>query len=258
MWKLEEALEVIRAIQPAIRKFGYHLCLGGGVLNTGMSRKDLDLYFLPMHPGSVAGQPKLLAWLEGMWGPAEQMGGGRVVAQPAGQFGIIISAAGADYPDDPIVRWKGKFNYTGLRIDVFILGVASDAVVEESAAGAAGADMTALDAILRENYEGGVVDALNHADALYDFSVSQRRFMTDRQGIGEMAPVPETAWTEARWAASVAIPRPLTYRDVAYGDIPIVAPTPTSTAGATYWYVNANGERVPVGPPVGRRNNDPE
>lgn len=52
MWHLQEALQLIRNIQPNVRKFGYHICLGGSILNKGMSDNDLDLYFIPLEPDS--------------------------------------------------------------------------------------------------------------------------------------------------------------------------------------------------------------
>ena len=48
MWEIEEALALIRRIQPALKPLGYHVCLGGGVLNHGGSMKDLDLFFVPL------------------------------------------------------------------------------------------------------------------------------------------------------------------------------------------------------------------
>jgi hypothetical protein len=111
-WELEEALGLIRSLQPETRKFNYHLCLGGGVLNKGESKKDLDLYFLPMNNGEKVGTPnELVAWLDGLWGRGESL------------LGSI------DYPD--VVRsWKEdgylhklKYNYCDLRIDVFVIGV---------------------------------------------------------------------------------------------------------------------------------------
>lgn len=48
VWKLKDGLALVRKLQPETRQFGYHLTLGGGVLNTGKSRKDLDLFFLPL------------------------------------------------------------------------------------------------------------------------------------------------------------------------------------------------------------------
>lgn len=47
-WKMANALALIRDLQPLVREFGYHLLLGGGVLNKGESKKDLDLYFAPL------------------------------------------------------------------------------------------------------------------------------------------------------------------------------------------------------------------
>ena len=52
-WTLEEGLELIRTIQTKALHKGYHLALGGGVLNRGWSLNDLDIIALPMdgkHP----------------------------------------------------------------------------------------------------------------------------------------------------------------------------------------------------------------
>lgn len=46
MWTLEEALYLIRRLQPKVFLHGYNLCLGGSVLNKGFSTKDLDLYVM--------------------------------------------------------------------------------------------------------------------------------------------------------------------------------------------------------------------
>lgn len=59
LWTLPRALALIRSLQPLAHAIGFHICLGGGVLNKGWSNKDLDLYFIPMDdsrltdPGSV-------------------------------------------------------------------------------------------------------------------------------------------------------------------------------------------------------------
>jgi hypothetical protein len=72
MWDLEQALRVVRALQPVTREYNYHLAIGGGVVNNGESKKDLDLYFLPM--GGFPGNEKptnpdgLLKRLEKLWG----------------------------------------------------------------------------------------------------------------------------------------------------------------------------------------------
>lgn len=49
MWTLDKALDIIQAIQADVRKFNYHVTLGGGVLNTGSSDHDLDLFILPLN-----------------------------------------------------------------------------------------------------------------------------------------------------------------------------------------------------------------
>ena len=56
-WSLDDALEVIRSLQYKALQCGYHLALGGGVINKGHSHNDLDIVVLPLdgHPqkGSV-------------------------------------------------------------------------------------------------------------------------------------------------------------------------------------------------------------
>lgn len=47
MWTLEEAVELVRSLEPAAIKHGYHLALGGSVLMAGQSDKDLDLFLYP-------------------------------------------------------------------------------------------------------------------------------------------------------------------------------------------------------------------
>jgi hypothetical protein len=78
MWDLEGGLRLVRAIQPITRRFGYHVALGGGVLNTGESNKDLDLYFLPMGGFDVEQdkpQPdNMREYLSRLWGVGEDIG----------------------------------------------------------------------------------------------------------------------------------------------------------------------------------------
>lgn len=116
-WTLNEALRLIRALQEGTRPFGYHLCLGGGVLNKGESHKDLDLFFLPLDNPDVESKPDdLKAWLEVPWGPGEDLyrDYGRAVVNPMDPGEIIITKTPSAY------RHKLKFDYCGLRIDVFI------------------------------------------------------------------------------------------------------------------------------------------
>lgn len=73
-WTLDDGLSLVRGLQQEMRKFGYHLALGGGVLNHGRSKKDIDLYFLPMDnsdpdPNATA----LEAYLTKLWGQPEDL-----------------------------------------------------------------------------------------------------------------------------------------------------------------------------------------
>lgn len=75
-WNLDDGLKLVRALQMETRKYGYHLTLGGGVLNNGESKKDIDLYFLPLDNTKLA-QPNpgsLIDWLVKMWGNYEIIG----------------------------------------------------------------------------------------------------------------------------------------------------------------------------------------
>lgn len=101
-WTLDEALQLIRALQPLTRKYGYHLCLGGGVLNKGESKKDLDLYFLTLD-SSKSEPAKLVPFLTSMWGIGTDLRNGYPIEE------------GSPY------KFKLKYNYNGLRIDVFII-----------------------------------------------------------------------------------------------------------------------------------------
>jgi hypothetical protein len=114
MWCMHDALGVLRRIQPLAKVYGYHVCLGGGVVNTGGSDKDLDLYFLPMG-GKLEPLPEdLIRRLSERWGVPE-----------------IIGKIG-EYPDRELpYTAKLKFLWeqdSGLgkprvkRIDVFVLG----------------------------------------------------------------------------------------------------------------------------------------
>ncbi len=122
-WTLEEALLLIRKVQPECKKFGYHLCLGGGVLNNGHSKKDLDLYFLPM--GETRGDA-LLKWMQSIWGQGKSFKGIPRLNAWGEPIEIGYDEVNGkpiyDYPDEPHYSFTGKFMYGTLRIDVFIIG----------------------------------------------------------------------------------------------------------------------------------------
>lgn len=135
-WVLDDALELIRSLQGPAKDLGYHITLGGGVLNKGLSLKDLDLFFLP-YEGRKQEGVKLVKWLGDLWGKGSVMGGEkkkpagseRLVAQrrehPDGSFDYVTVMAPAQdpsYPPSAHYAKKMKFTYSGLRVDIFIVG----------------------------------------------------------------------------------------------------------------------------------------
>lgn len=70
--KLEQALKLIRETQETVKSFGYHICLGGGVLNLGYSYKDLDLYIIPLCDTENKLED-LVQSLEIGWGPSYEV-----------------------------------------------------------------------------------------------------------------------------------------------------------------------------------------
>jgi hypothetical protein len=113
MWTLEKALIVVRAIQPHTRKYNYHLCLGGGVLNKGESNKDLDLYFLPMGGFDGKQQPDskgMKEQLEKIWGVSEDIAKDYGYADGASCYKFAIK----------LTRMSGPKANIPQRVDCFI------------------------------------------------------------------------------------------------------------------------------------------
>lgn len=147
-WDLNAALELIRILQPKVREFNYHICLGGGVLNKGFSDKDLDLYFMLMESKGAPEREKLLDYLKSMWGEPTELGGKKIEPEPPptairtqinGRWYVLDSGlwnsdtntmgawapwfpTEAEYPDDPQCVFEAKLKYMRGedRIDCFI------------------------------------------------------------------------------------------------------------------------------------------
>lgn len=124
-WTLDEGLNLIRALQPKTREFGYHLCLGGGVMNKGISEKDLDLYFLPLdNPTLAKANPQeLINWLVTLWGDYSPIG---KEYDPDDVEVVVDDGPFQQLNLEPrknsAYKFKLKFNRPcGDRIDVFIL-----------------------------------------------------------------------------------------------------------------------------------------
>lgn len=107
MWSLTDAQDVIDSVQLGARNFGFHVALGGSVLNTGESNKDLDLYFLPLNQETPINPTGLVAWLKILWGEGGTM-------------------QDENYPPCPFYTHKLKFfplmSKSFKRIDVFLTG----------------------------------------------------------------------------------------------------------------------------------------
>lgn len=154
IWTLQEARQLITALQSHLRKFGFHVCLGGGVLNNGTSKKDLDLYFLPLdREGEKVDTPALLDFLTETWGPGVPMrtpalkNDSRLFEPDDNPFRQLdrtfhvgdlpaISADPPVTPDYPMppgspYSHKLKFGWSGLRIDVFIISMRNEAAASD-------------------------------------------------------------------------------------------------------------------------------
>lgn len=101
MWTLDEALDLIRRIQPKLKPLGYHVCLGGGVLNIGSSEKDLDLFFVPLTNVDRPELDPLVFWMGGQWGTRYE--------------GITDAIPCISLREQASYRWNDK------RIDVFVV-----------------------------------------------------------------------------------------------------------------------------------------
>jgi hypothetical protein len=112
VWTLEQGLKLLRALQPQVRAFNYHIAIGGGTVNKGHSLKDLDLYFLPLlNSTETTDTAGLLLFLEGQLGERTAIGPG-----------VEITDNYEIQQDDHLFEGgKWKFLYKGKkRIDCFI------------------------------------------------------------------------------------------------------------------------------------------
>lgn len=113
VWTFSSAKYVIDTCQTNAKQFGYHVCLGGSVLNKMESSKDLDLYFLPMSNHEIKEDPAgLLNWIHINLGPVESLNN----AYPGKELPFILKG-----------KLKYNHNNQNQRIDVFILGTSEQA-----------------------------------------------------------------------------------------------------------------------------------
>ena len=110
-WTTATAKPWINKFQKLSRDYGYHVCLGGSILNKGISEKDLDIYFLPMGDQIPQNPGGLLEKI------------GKKVNDTPEEFGPSSKYPETQFP----YIWKGKVETAdGKRIDIFILGTSLD------------------------------------------------------------------------------------------------------------------------------------
>lgn len=138
MWRLDDARNLISTLQPHLKPLGFHVALGGGVLNRGWSKKDLDLYFLPLDNSEPSDPPGLLKFLREQWGPSAPMrqasDAKRFFITPGGDIAAPPPPPDQDYPAVPGSPYthKLKFTWSNLCIDVFVIGMQTDAVASDT------------------------------------------------------------------------------------------------------------------------------
>lgn len=110
MWTFEDAQVLIQKLQPIVRPLGYHVALGGGVLNNRYSDKDLDLYFLPLDSQKTEDLPVLRAQLAVLLG--EYLGE---------EYPLGFGTPGASYGPHPVYGTRATYIRGSQRTDVFII-----------------------------------------------------------------------------------------------------------------------------------------
>lgn len=110
IWTLDEAIKLIREIQPEMHNVKYAVSLGGSVLNEGESYKDLDLIINPFYPEEV-GEEFIAARAK-----LETLGFTLVrnreeVANGHDEYAIVSNTN----------KWIEEWSFNGKRVDIFFL-----------------------------------------------------------------------------------------------------------------------------------------
>lgn len=104
-WTLDEALEVVRRLQPLVRPLDFHFAIGGGVVNAGRSYHDLDLYLLPVFKGRPYDFNAIEQLLYDTFGPKSD---------------LIATSEGPTGREGPTYRFQWRYLNNGRTVDVFI------------------------------------------------------------------------------------------------------------------------------------------
>ena len=103
MWTLAEAVTLIQEIEPLVRERNYHTLLAGGVLHTGQSDHDLDIWFIPLN-GYESDALGILSLLRENWG----------------QYRSLRDSPDYKAGEPWHLREMHRFEIYGKRVDVFI------------------------------------------------------------------------------------------------------------------------------------------
>lgn len=106
-WYLADAQLLVRTLQAVLWPVGWHVSLGGGVLNHGYSDKDLDLYVLPIYrPANLpdAFEARLLL--------------GEVFK---GSEGYVLASSLDGLPEHECYAHSVSFEWGSKRVDVFVV-----------------------------------------------------------------------------------------------------------------------------------------
>lgn len=127
MWTLEEALTLIRELNPLLVEAGWYFGLTGSVLIKGESVKDLDLIVFPLNTAEVDRKRLYRVLIHGGWTMKWD------VAVIHGFWRQKAKQAAREIEDKPGPNWQadhpidgkhveGWHTKDGKRIDLFILG----------------------------------------------------------------------------------------------------------------------------------------
>jgi hypothetical protein len=116
-WAFKDAQELVAAMRSKVNGFGYEVTVGGSVLTTGMSKNDLDLFFVPKDGTTTALPVDLLMWL------ASKLGAGKTIvpALPTGPAPPANNRAYVPPPPKDVFLHKMRFDLAGRKIDAFVI-----------------------------------------------------------------------------------------------------------------------------------------
>ena len=116
-WTIAEAQALVGAMASKADRFGYTPTIGGSVLTSGKSAKNLNLFFIPNGFSWMQQTPvDLLMWLAAKFGTGKTLGD----RQQTTNNGAVPRAAGPAGVTSKFVH-RMEFNLDGRSIHVYVL-----------------------------------------------------------------------------------------------------------------------------------------